>query len=146
MVYYCDLPVTNPVMVILQMIFVKTFLVTGLVWQYLLFSKITICAFIVIGSSTKFYHGTTIALHSASPTFYQIYHHFRITVKVFPYLINYVWMFTFKSTCIFQITASLTGRSFSTTWFTSAYLISILESSSHQMWFWIVIFLETNNC
>ena len=31
MVYYCDLPVTNPVMVILQIMFVMTFLVTSLV-------------------------------------------------------------------------------------------------------------------
>ena len=31
MVYYCDLPVTNPVMSILQIMFVKTFLVTSLV-------------------------------------------------------------------------------------------------------------------
>ena len=135
MVYYCDLLVTNPVMVILQIIFMKTFLVTGLLWQYLFFPKITMCAFIVIGSGTKFCHGTTIALHSANSTFYQIYHHFRITVTVFPYSINCVWMFTFKSTCIFYITVSLTGRTFSTAWFTSAYLINILEINSHQMWF-----------
>ena len=83
MVYYCDLPVTNPVMIILQITFVKTFLVTGLVRQYWFFPKITIRAIIVVSSSAKFYHGTTIALFSSNPTFYQIYHHFRITVKVF---------------------------------------------------------------
>ena len=44
-VYYCDLSVTNPVMVILQIIFVKTFLVTGLVWRFALFPKITMCTF-----------------------------------------------------------------------------------------------------
>ena len=39
--------------------------------------------FIVIGSSTKFCHGTTIALLFANPKFYQIYHHFRITAQAF---------------------------------------------------------------
>ena len=72
MVYERDLPVTNPVMVILQIMFVKAFLVTGLVWQYLLFPKITMRAFIVASSSTKFCHGTTIVLLFANRTFYQI--------------------------------------------------------------------------
>ena len=74
-------------------------LVTGLVWQLLFFPKITMCAFIVIGSSTKCCHGSTIALLSANPTFDQIYHHLRIRPNSFLYLINFVWMFTFKSTC-----------------------------------------------
>ena len=75
MVYYCDLPVTNPVMVILQIMFVMTFLVTSLVWQ--------------------FCHGCNFVLLSANTTFYQIYHHLWITVKFFLYLINFVWIFTF---------------------------------------------------
>ena len=62
-------------------------------------------AFIVVSSSATFFHGTTIILLFANPKFYQIYYHFRITVKVFIYLINFVWMFTFKSICIFQVTA-----------------------------------------
>ena len=60
-------------------------------------------AFIVVSSTTKFCHGTTIILLFANPAFYQIYYHFRITVKVFTYLINFVWMFTFRR--IFQVTA-----------------------------------------
>ena len=66
MVYYCDLQVTNPVMTILQIMFVKTFLVTSLVWHLLFFAKITMCAFIVIGSSTKFCHGTNIVILSTN--------------------------------------------------------------------------------
>ena len=103
MVYYCDLPVTNPVMVFLQIMFVIMLLVTGLVWQFLFFPKITMCAFIVIGSSTKYCRGSTILLLSANPAFYQIYHHLRITLNFFLYLINFVLMFTFKNTCIFYV-------------------------------------------
>ena len=76
-------------MAILRIMFVKTFLVTGLVWQYLFFPEITMRVFIVISSSTTFCHGTTIAFLSANSTLYQIYHHFRNTVKVFLYLINF---------------------------------------------------------
>ena len=81
----CSIIVTNPVRVILQIMFLKTFLAVGFVWQFLLFPKITMCAFIVLGSSAKFCHSTTIVLLSTIPTFYQIYHHFRITVEVFLY-------------------------------------------------------------
>ena len=112
MVYYCDLPVINPVIVILQIMLVKTFLVAGLVWQYLFFPKIMMRAFMVVSSSTKFCHGTTIILLSTNPTFYQIYYHFRITVKVFLYLVNFVWMFTFKSTCIFMLLHNWQGGLF----------------------------------
>ena len=104
MVHYCDLLVTNPVMVVLQIMFVKTFLALGLVWQFMFFPEITMCTFIFIGSSTKFWDGITIVLLSAKPTFYQIYRHFRVTVDVFLYLINFVWMFTFKSARIFHVT------------------------------------------
>ena len=72
-VCYCDLPFTNPAMVILQIMFAKTFLFTHLVWQYLFFRKIMIFAFTVIGSST-FCHGTTTILLSTNPTFCQIYY------------------------------------------------------------------------
>ena len=75
----------------------------GLVWQFLFFPEITMCAFIVIGSSTKFCRGSTIVLLSANPTLYQIYHHLRITLNFFLYLINLVLMYTFKSTCIFHV-------------------------------------------
>ena len=81
MVYYCHLPVTNPVMVILQIMFIKAFLVTGLVWHYLFLPIIRMRAFIVVSSSTTFCQGTTMILLSANPTFYQIYYYFRITVK-----------------------------------------------------------------
>ena len=82
--------------------FAKTFLVTGVVWPYLFFPKITMRAFIVFSFSMEFCHGTTtIVLLSAISTFCQICHHFRITVKVFLYLINFVSLFTFKSTCLF---------------------------------------------
>ena len=80
-------------------------LVTGLVWQLLSFPKITMCAFIVSGSSAKFCHGSTFVLLSANTIFYQIYHRLRITVKFLLYLINLFWIFTFKSTCIFHVTA-----------------------------------------
>ena len=96
MVYYCDLLVTNPVMVILQIMFVMTFLVTGLVWQFLSFPKITMCAFIVIGSSAKCCHDSTFVLLFVNTTFYQIYHHLKITVKFFLYLMNFVWIFPLK--------------------------------------------------
>ena len=58
----------DPVMFILQIMFMKTFLVTGLVGQYLFFPKI-MCAFIVVSCSTKFDHSTTIVLLSANPKF-----------------------------------------------------------------------------
>ena len=103
--YYCHLPVTNTVMVILQIALVKAFLVKGLFWQFLFFPKFTMRDFIVISPSTKFFHGATIVLLSTNRIFYQIYHHLRITIKVFLYLINFSWMFTFKSTCIFHDTA-----------------------------------------
>ena len=103
MVYYCDLLLTNPVMVFLQIMFVMTLLVMGLIWQFLFFPKTTMWAFIVIGSSTKFCCSSTIVLLSANPTFYQIYHNLRITLNFFLYLINFVLMFTFKSTCIFHV-------------------------------------------
>ena len=103
MVCYCDLPVTNPVMIFLQIMFAIKLLVMGLVWQFLFFPEITMCAFIVIGSSTKFCRGSTIVLLSANPTLYQIYHHLRITLNFFLYLINLVLMYTFKSTCIFHV-------------------------------------------
>ena len=90
----------------------KTFLVTGLAWQYLLFTKITMRAFIVVSSSSKFCHGTTIVLLSANPAFHQIHHHFRITVKIFLYLINFVWMFTFKIACSFHVMHNWQGRLF----------------------------------
>ena len=77
-------------MVILQIMFVETFLVTGLVKQYLFFPKIAMRVFIVVSSSTKFYHGTTIVLFSANSIFYQMYDDFRTTVKVFLYLINFI--------------------------------------------------------
>ena len=81
-----------------------------LFWQFLSFSKITMCAFIVIafiviGSSAKFCHGSTFVLLFANTTFYQIYHHLNITIKFFLHLINFVWIYTFKSTCIFHVTA-----------------------------------------
>ena len=135
MVYYCDHLVIHPVMVILQTMFAMVFLVTGLVWQFLSIPKITMCAFIVIDSGAKFCHGSTFVLLSANTTFYQIYHHLKITVKFFLYLINFVWVFTFKSTCIFHVTAWLTRRSFSTAWLASVFLTNIREGSSHQMWF-----------
>ena len=117
MVYYCGLPLTNLVMVILYACFYRT----------------------------KFSHGTTFALLSADPTFYQRYHHFRITVKVFLYLINFVWMFTFKVLVFFILLHNWQEGIFSTAWFASAYPIYIWESSSHWMWFQILIVLETNN-
>ena len=101
MVSYCDLPVANTVMVILQIMYMKMFPVNGLVSKFLSFQKITMCAFIVIGSSSKFCHGFTIILFSIDPTFYQIYNHFRITVKVFLHLIIFCCIFAFKSTCVF---------------------------------------------
>ena len=96
MVYYCDHLVIHPVMVILQTMFAMVFLVTGLVWQFLSIPKITMCAFIVIDSGAKFCHGSTFVLLSANTTFYQIYHHLRITVKFFLYLMNFVWIFPLK--------------------------------------------------
>ena len=70
----------GPAMVTLKVMFVKTFLVKCLFWQFLFFSEIVIYTFINISSSTKLCHGTDIVLLPANPTFYQIYHHFRITV------------------------------------------------------------------
>ena len=112
----------------LEIMLVKTCLVTGLLWQFLFFPKIMICGFIVIGSSTNFCHGNTIVLLFRNPAFYQIYQHFRITVEVFLYLIHFVWKITFKSICIFHATALLTRRSFSTAWLVSTYLIKICIS------------------
>ena len=89
-----------------------TLLIAGLIWQYLFFPKITMRAFIVVSSSTKFCHGTTIILLSANPTFYQIYYHFRITVKVFLYLINFVWMFTLKVLLFFMLLHNWQGELF----------------------------------
>ena len=82
--------------VILKKKFVKTFLVAGLIWLFLFFPKITMCAIIFIGSSRKYCHSTTIVLLSANPAFYQVNHYFKITVIVFIYLINFVRMFTLK--------------------------------------------------
>ena len=104
MVYYCDLLVTTPVMIILHIMFVMAFLVKGLVGQFSSFSKITMCAFIVIGSSAKFCHGSTFVLLSVNTTFYHIYHHLRITVKFFLFLIKSVSIYSCKSTCIFHVT------------------------------------------
>ena len=67
------------------------------------FSEISICAFITASSSTKLCPGT-IELLITNPTLYQMYHHFRIEVKVFLYWIKFAWMFTFESTCIFHVT------------------------------------------
>ena len=82
--------------VILKKKFMKTFLVAGLIWLFLFFPKITMCAIIFIGSSRKYCHSTTIVLLSANPAFYQVNHYFKITVIVFIYLINFVRMFTLK--------------------------------------------------
>ena len=101
MVFYWDFPVRNPIMVILQIMFVKIFLVTGLVWQCLFFSKITMRASIVASSSTKVCHGIAIVLLFAKPEFYQIYSYFRITIKAFLYLINFFWMFFFLKVIVF---------------------------------------------
>ena len=90
MVYYWDLPVTNLVVVFLQIMFIML-LVTGLVWQFFFFLKIRMCAFTVIGSSTKCCHGSTIVLLSVNPTFYQIYHHLRITPNFF-----FIWSTSFE--------------------------------------------------
>ena len=61
-----------------------TFLVTGLVWQFLSFPKITILsAFTVIVSGAKFCHGSTFVWLSANTTFWKIYHHLRIIVNFF---------------------------------------------------------------
>ena len=98
-------PIKIPIMVILQIMLVKMFLATDLVWHFLFFLKTAMCAFIVLGPSPTFCHGTSIVLLSANPAFHQIYHHLRITVYVFLYFINFVWMFTFKSTFTFHITA-----------------------------------------
>ena len=54
MVYYCDLKVIKPLMVILQIMFVKEFLVMRLVWQFLFFPNITMCAFIVIAILSRY--------------------------------------------------------------------------------------------
>ena len=59
--------------------------------------------FYSFGSSAKCCHGSIIVLPSANPAFYQIFHHLRVTLNFFLYLINFVWMFTFKRTCIFHI-------------------------------------------
>ena len=99
-------------MVILQIALVKAFLAKGLFWQFFFFPKFTMRAFIVNSPSTKFFHGATIVLLSTNRIFYQIYHHLRITIKVFLYLINFSWMFTFKSTCIFHDTANWQGGLF----------------------------------
>ena len=47
------------------------------------FLKITMLAFIVVSSSTKFCHGPTIVFLSSNPTFYQIYHHLELQLKFF---------------------------------------------------------------
>ena len=106
MVYYCDLPVTNLVMVIQQIMFVKAFAGSGLDLTVFVFSKKYDLCFDSHGLRT-----TTVLLSSNS-TFYQVYHHFRITVKVFFYLINCVWMFTFKSNCIFMLLHNWQGGLF----------------------------------
>ena len=49
---------------VMQIMFVKTFVVTALVWKYFFFSKITMRAFVVVSSSAKFCQGTTIVLPS----------------------------------------------------------------------------------
>ena len=77
--------------------------VLGLI-GFVLFGNL-MCAPIVVSSSTKLCHGITTVLLTTDPTFYEIYHHFRITVKVFLYLTNFTLMFTFESTYIFHINA-----------------------------------------
>ena len=68
--------------------------VTGLVWQFFSFPKITILsAFTVIVSGAKFFHGSTFVWLSANTTFWKIYHHLRIIVNFFLYLINVVWIY-----------------------------------------------------
>ena len=79
---YCNLPVANSFMVNPKIMIVTTFS---------LFSKIPMYDFIVIDSSTKLCYGTTTALLNANSTFYQIYDLFRITVKIFFYLINLIY-------------------------------------------------------
>ena len=54
MVYYCDLTIRSFLMVTLEIIFMKTFLVMGLVWQFLFFPKIETCTFIVIALTQNF--------------------------------------------------------------------------------------------
>ena len=70
MVYYCDLPVTNPVMVFLQIMFVITFLVRGLVSQFLFFLKIKMCAFIVLALAQNVV--TVLLLHCLLQTLHFI--------------------------------------------------------------------------
>ena len=69
----------------------------------LFFPKIAMRTFIVVSSGTKFCHGAIIVLLSANPTFYHICQYFRITIKVFLYLIHFVWMFAFKSLVFFML-------------------------------------------
>ena len=69
-------------------------------------------AFIFVSSSPKFSHDTTIVFLSANPTFYQIYYHFRVTVKVFLYLINFIWMFTLKVLLFFMLLHDWQGELF----------------------------------
>ena len=77
-------------MVTLKILFMKALLVTRMVLELFFFSKTVVCDFIVISSCAKLGHGTAVVLHTTNSTSSQIYHHFRITIKVFLYLINLV--------------------------------------------------------
>ena len=104
LIYYCNLPIKNSIMVTQKIAFMKTFLVMRFFWYFLSLSKTVVCAFMTIRSSAKIFDDTAIILLTTNSTLYQIYHHFRIATKSFLYLINFIWMFTFVGICIFHAT------------------------------------------
>ena len=98
--------------------FVKMFLVVVLT-VFVLSANYNVC----IGSSTKRCQGNTNVLLFTNPKSYQIYHHFRITVKVFLYLVNLFECLLLKVLVFFMLLHNW-QRSFPTTWFASAYLFN----------------------